>query len=167
MQVGTQKLWTRANGHTYQTHCQNGHEFTEENTYISPKSQKRCCRICVTARIRERLATEPELRIKNTEHMRKWRAENKDRDHKNWTDLRKQKKEWLDAHKTACSQCGETDPDCIDFHHVDPALKDGCLSVVIAHWSLERIEKELAKTIQLCANCHRKLHAAEKAALGE
>jgi hypothetical protein len=94
--------------------------------------------------------------------MRKWRAENKDRDHKNWTDLRKQKKEWLDAHKTACSQCGETDPDCIDFHHIDPTQKIGCLSVVIAHWSLERIEKELAKTIQLCANCHRKLHAAEK-----
>jgi hypothetical protein len=28
------------------THCPQGHEFTEENTYVAPKSGKRQCRTC-------------------------------------------------------------------------------------------------------------------------
>src|SRR5260221_296630 len=28
------------------THCVNGHEYTEENTYIVPSTGIRCCRIC-------------------------------------------------------------------------------------------------------------------------
>jgi|SRR5579859_1181101 len=29
------------------THCKRGHEFTPENTYISPKSKARVCRTCM------------------------------------------------------------------------------------------------------------------------
>lgn len=163
MLVKTQRHGKTRNGHSLQTHCKNGHEFNEINTYISPKSQKRSCKLCTAVRIKERWATEPELRIKQRDHMRRWRAANQERDHKNWTELRRKKKEWLDAQKTACSRCGEADIVCIDFHHTDPAKKDANLSVAIAHWSIARLQKELAKTIMLCANCHRKLHAAEKA----
>lgn len=30
----------------YKTHCDNGHEFTEENTYINPNTNWRYCREC-------------------------------------------------------------------------------------------------------------------------
>jgi hypothetical protein len=94
--------------------------------------------------------------------MRQWRAANKERDNKNWTDNRKRKKEWLVTQKKACVKCGETDPDCLDFHHNDTAKKDANLSEAIASWSIARLQKEIEKTIVLCSNCHRKLHAAEK-----
>lgn len=32
------------------THCKNGHEFTVENTYISPTDNSRQCRICRKSR---------------------------------------------------------------------------------------------------------------------
>lgn len=168
MQIGTQKLWTRANGNTYRTHCKNGHEFTDANTYISPKSQKRTCQICNAARVKERFALDVEgNRLRQRDHMREWRAANKDRDHKNWTELRRAKKQWLDTQKeSGCSKCDEKDPACIDFHHRDPEQKEANLSVAIAHWSIERLKTEVAKCDLICANCHRKLHASERALEG-
>lgn len=164
MIIGTQKNGTRPNGNTYKDCCKNGHEFSIDNTYISPKSQKRTCRICNAARYqRELAANTDEIRRKNREHMREWRAANKDRDHKNWTELRKRKKEWLASQKTACA-CGESDPNCLDFHHKDPSQKDANLSVAIAHWGIERLQLEMEKCEIICSNCHRKLHAAERAA---
>lgn len=35
----------RASGALRRSHCRNGHEFTAENTYVSPKGQ-RYCRAC-------------------------------------------------------------------------------------------------------------------------
>lgn len=35
-----------------QTHCSNGHEYTEENTYRRPKSGHRDCRECIRIRAR-------------------------------------------------------------------------------------------------------------------
>lgn len=35
-----------SNQNTNKTHCKNGHEFTEENTYIAPQGN-RSCRICL------------------------------------------------------------------------------------------------------------------------
>lgn len=36
------------------TACRNGHEYNADNTRIDPKSGWRCCRICNTARAREK-----------------------------------------------------------------------------------------------------------------
>lgn len=38
------------NQYTKATHCKNGHEFTEENTYIIPSTGSRTCRQCKAAR---------------------------------------------------------------------------------------------------------------------
>ena len=38
------------------THCNEGHEFTPENTYINPASGSRNCRACLARKVRERTA---------------------------------------------------------------------------------------------------------------
>jgi hypothetical protein len=163
MLIPTQKIGKTRNGHANQTHCQNGHEFNEVNTYISPKSQKRSCRICESARKQAKFLEDVEgNRQRNNEHMREWRSVNKERDRKNWTELRRKKKEWLDSQKTACSICGEANIACIDFHHKDSTKKDANLSEAIARWSIKRLQIEMDKCVMICSNCHRKLHAAER-----
>lgn len=147
------------------SYCQQGHLFDEVNTYISPKSQKRCCRICQSNRNRRTFLEDVEgNRVKNRLHMKEWRAANKKRDRQNWTELRKRKKEWLDSIKTPCVKCGEADIACLDFHHRDSSKKDATVSIAVAHWSIRRLQTEIAKCDMLCSNCHRKLHAAERAA---
>lgn len=60
----------------------------------------------------------------------------------------------------ACAKCGMRDPDCIHFHHRDPATKSFTVSDVasLANASRARILAELRKCDPLCANCHAKLH---------
>lgn len=146
-----------------QTHCRNGHPFDSVNTYINPKSKKRCCRICQSDRNRRVFEQDIEgNRLKNTLHMQEWRSQNRERDRKNWTELRRKKKEWLDTQKTACTVCGEADIRCIDFHHNDPAKKSANLSVAVAHWSIKRLQAEMEKCTMVCANCHRKIESDKR-----
>ena len=58
-----------------------------------------------------------------------------------------------------CERCGERHPAVLQFHHRDPQAKVLSISEA-AHrgWSLEKIQKEVAKCALLCANCHAKLH---------
>jgi hypothetical protein len=73
------------------------------------------------------------------------------------------KKERLDALKasTGCQNCPERDPDCLDFHHRDPATKTMTISRLYAGtWGWARIQQEIDLCMVLCANCHRKAHAA-------
>lgn len=52
---------------------------------------------------------------------------------------------------------------CLEFHHKDPSKKEVTLSRAVNNgWSIERMEKEIAKCVVLCANCHRKLHYEER-----
>lgn len=68
---------------------------------------------------------------------------------------------YVDSKKTKCSNCGEDHIACLDFHHLKDKEID--LAMVTAKsWSKNRIDKEIAKCIILCANCHRKLHWQEK-----
>lgn len=71
-------------------------------------------------------------------------------------------KVWYKEWKTSqsCKVCGEDEEACLDFHHLDPSTKEDAVANLIgkAH-SIEKIKKEIAKCVVLCANCHRKLHA--------
>lgn len=163
MLIPTQKQGKTRNGHALQTHCQNGHPFDESNTYISPKARKRTCKICESARKAAAFATDPEgNRERGRIHMQEWRAANREQDRRNWTELRSQKKAYVNAQKVACIKCGETDPHCLDFHHRDPSQKITEVSLAIARWSLKRIQQEMDKCDLICSNCHRKLHASER-----
>lgn len=54
-----------------------------------------------------------------------------------------------------CEHCGESDPVCLDLHHLDPSVKDLNPSETN---SKKAFYEEAAKCIVLCANCHRKEH---------
>jgi hypothetical protein len=60
----------------------------------------------------------------------------------------------------SCSVCGENDPVCLDFHHVDPTTKEGTVSQMVNEFrSKTSILLEVSKCEVVCANCHRKIHA--------
>jgi hypothetical protein len=70
-------------------------------------------------------------------------------------------KRWYEFKATLrCARCPENHLAALQFHHVSG--KDANLSEVAAYWSWERLMREVAKCIVLCANCHAKEHWQEK-----
>lgn len=73
-------------------------------------------------------------------------------------------REWFAEYKreTGCSECDETHPSCIDFHHIDADEKEMNVSNMVKEgYSKESILSEVEKCKALCANCHRKHHFRE------
>jgi hypothetical protein len=67
---------------------------------------------------------------------------------------------WGEKATRGCAQCGERDPDCLDFHHRDPSQKSKDSRVFRRKTrKLAAVLAEIAKCDVLCANCHRKLTA--------
>jgi len=63
--------------------------------------------------------------------------------------------------KHVCSMCGINDYRVLDFHHIGD--KDfGIAEAGYYNYGLARIEKEIAKCVIICANCHRVLHFDER-----
>lgn len=66
----------------------------------------------------------------------------------------------LHAKSGGCVLSGETEPCCLSFHHRDPASKEFDIGNAYSRcFSLSRLNRELAKCVCLCHNCHAKLHA--------
>ena len=60
-----------------------------------------------------------------------------------------------------CSQCGETDPRVLEFHHEGD--KESEVSRLMGRGaSLDALRAEIAKCSVVCANCHRKLTSDER-----
>jgi len=47
----------------------------------------------------------------------------------------------------------------MEFHHPDPTKKEFAISVDGIYRSWEKVQKELAVCLMLCANCHAEVHA--------
>jgi hypothetical protein len=80
---------------------------------------------------------------------------------------RRELADWLVELKSqlVCARCGEDHPGCLQFHHADPTQKELSISDAVRRgWGRQRILAELAKCEVLCANCHAKHHATERAA---
>ncbi|ADD05531.1 uncharacterized protein Nmag_1960 [Natrialba magadii ATCC 43099] len=67
---------------------------------------------------------------------------------------------WTDNQKRAagCNRCGESDPACLDFHHVGDVKEATVAQLVANDQPKERIRAEIERCHVLCANCHRKEH---------
>ena len=72
------------------------------------------------------------------------------------------RKELLYTLKTPCVHCGESDPRCIDFHHMDPKKKSFNVASPPAGTSEHLVLQEIKKCVNLCANCHRLLHCGDE-----
>jgi hypothetical protein len=96
---------------------------------------------------------------------RKWYAQNASRKRAWERRRRREIRQWWEALKATeqCERCGEATPECLHFHHRDPAEKDLELSMAVGFgWARERILAEVAKCEVLCANCHMKHHWEER-----
>jgi len=99
---------------------------------------------------------------KQREYLRRHYQENKDTYKATTRKNRDGRKDWFAElkKKYCCVDCLESDPDCLDFHHVE----DKSFSLVNAvrfGYSEENILRELEKCECLCANCHRYRHSEE------
>ena len=73
------------------------------------------------------------------------------------------KKQWLWDHKESegCLTCKERDPSCLDYHHLHKEKKKFSIGSVPSSIPTEAIKIEMRKCVVLCANCHRKVEAAQ------
>jgi len=69
--------------------------------------------------------------------------------------------EYLCTHP--CTQCGESDPMVLEFHHREGSEKDMAVGYMVsAGYSIPRIQSEIDKCDVLCANCHRRVTMKER-----
>ena len=59
-----------------------------------------------------------------------------------------------------CQKCGEKRFYVLDFHHIDPSIKDDSINH-LRTGSIEKLQEEINKCIVLCSNCHREFHYLE------
>ena len=61
--------------------------------------------------------------------------------------------------KCACAKCGDTRGYVLDYHHIDPSIKEeGIARMTSNNYNLEKVFTEIEKCAVLCSNCHRELH---------
>lgn len=65
--------------------------------------------------------------------------------------------EWKSQQK--CCLCPEDRYQCLDLHHLDPNEKEGHIADMVRGWSWKGLQKELAKCVVVCRNCHALIHA--------
>jgi hypothetical protein len=74
-------------------------------------------------------------------------------------------KAWFVNYKKqlSCATCGESRPAALDFHHVKPCKSNKKVHKLVSDGHTKiRIEKEIAKCVVLCSNCHRIHHEEER-----
>jgi len=75
---------------------------------------------------------------------------------------RQELKQFIEDYKrnNPCTRCGETDVRVLEFHHVNPAEKKfSIFHAVHNRYSIKSVQEEIKKTVVVCANCHRIIHA--------
>jgi endo-1,4-beta-mannosidase len=101
---------------------------------------------------------------KDIEYHAEWYKKNKEK-HCARVELRRKKhsaelRKYISTIKKKCSVCGYDKYDkALEYHHINNDNKDCAIAVMVSNgYSKERINKEIAKCIVLCANCHREVH---------
>lgn len=87
-----------------------------------------------------------------------WRKNNPELYHAQAIRHQNKQTELLYSLKKPCIICGEAEPVCIDFHHINPEDKEFTIGKCRGRGK-EWLIKEISKCVCLCSNCHRKVHA--------
>jgi len=100
-------------------------------------------------------------------HYEEHRSEYIERAKRSTQEARIRIREFIDEYKRRhpCGDCGEGDPDLLEFHHVGTKA-DAVANLARRVVSIARVAAEIEKCITLCANCHRKRHAIERSERG-
>jgi len=127
--------------------CSTCKRYKKVSSFRRDKSQKdglqSRCKHCASTKIKS---------LYTRKYAKKYRQRVKDRIDNNRRIISDIKK------AIGCKFCNECEPVCLDFHHLDPAGKDINVGQQMSS-GLERLKREIAKCICVCANCHRKVHA--------
>ena len=103
----------------------------------------------------------------NAGYNKKWYSKNKKKKKEQAKKSRKRaikrNRKYVDNHKTSnpCP-CGESEPCCLSYHHIEGDKEGNISDMVNRGYSLKRIQAEINKCKVLCLNCHAKLHKQEK-----
>lgn len=145
-------------------------QFKEESEFPihSAGRLRSTCKECWNKKNRERRNPEKEkerwhkyyLEHKQQviERTKKWAEDNREKRREISREMRGRRyKEFLKLKEgLSCIICGESDPPCLDFHHLDSSQKEYQISDLVM--SKEKMREELKKCVPVCANCHRKIH---------
>ena len=95
---------------------------------------------------------------------KEWYQRNRDKKRKAVNERRKAILDWFNEYKSSikCSRCSESEPCCIDFHHIYGEKEFSISNMVRNGNSIDNIIKEIKKCIPLCSNCHRKEHLKKR-----
>jgi hypothetical protein len=91
----------------------------------------------------------------------RWHYRNPEWNKKRTLNRRSRLRSWLNDRKaeTGCERCGEADPSCLDFHHVDAEDKEMDVSTLVTFGhSKDRLREEIRDCEVICANCHWREH---------
>lgn len=104
----------------------------------------------------------------------KWRAYHKDYFMRRHSTLAAKSTAWTLSQRMAnndflfaylsehpCVDCGESDPVVLEFDHLSPEGKRGCVSTMARSCSAATLRSEVEKCVVRCANCHRRRTARE------
>jgi len=73
------------------------------------------------------------------------------------------KKKWKAFKATlSCLECGTDHPAILDFHHIDPEMKNASVHKLVQAGSYKKALEEVEQCIVLCSNCHRVYHYNER-----
>jgi len=80
--------------------------------------------------------------------------------------MSKRVREWFFEYKKTlkCVACGEDDPCCLSFHHIDPGSKKASIWKLVnsAKTTMAELQLEINKCLVLCYNCHIKYHKEQR-----
>lgn len=98
---------------------------------------------------------------KQRRFQRKYYQENKhlwlERERRRRDQIRKELNDY--KRSRGCSRCPENHPACLEFHHLDPTVKEGNIADLLnKKKNFDAVLPEIEKCELLCANCHRKEH---------
>jgi len=97
---------------------------------------------------------------KRAEYDKKYYSRHRDKRLELNNSWRNRRVEWFRNFKKTlkCSVCGESNSNCIQFHHKEPSKKEINISTAARTYRQERLLKEIEKCEILCIDCHSKIH---------